>query len=392
MLNNGIYQCGIMRLSNKKLKSKALFRGFFGEDNTGDDVFSTVLSWGARRYWNIDRCEFLSRKLAQVPPYSRPVMLGRELIKGQKQLEVVTNVLRHRTIVIGGGSLLHNNVTMTSCESVIAMVSRVRNVDLIGVGLSLGPFRSEGARRRVREFLCRFKFLALRDRQSFEDALAMDLPFRPILAMDLAGMLPRIASIDRSVSDCHSGVPCLGVSVCHSERFVGGSLRDEEVREKKLLSTLRALCSRRDIRLKVFIINGHPLHGDEKVSRYFCDMLSQYGEVRLIDYSSNPLKTWNEIGKCTAFIGIRMHSGILACMAGVPFLQVEYRSKCGGFLDMAGVSDHWRIGDLQVSEKEVVDLLEGLIDFSRRGEKFVDVDTLVSKAELNFTGPAEYLL
>ena len=64
--------------------------------------------------------------------------------------------------------------------------------------------------------------------------------------------------------------------------------------------------------------------------------LDATGPVEVHTHRGDVVSTLEAIRGCTAVIGVRLHSCILAYSVGVPFVLVDYHSKCGDFLETIG--------------------------------------------------------
>src|SRR5690606_28624194 len=89
------------------------------------------------------------------------------------------------------------------------------------IGVSIGPFASSDKEKKVVEYLKRLKFLALRDTESYNYAMSIDLEYKPINAFDLAALLPICYdNYTPELSDKNHKI--IGISVCNYEQYFGG--------------------------------------------------------------------------------------------------------------------------------------------------------------------------
>ena len=368
------------------MKRSILFRGYYGMRNTGDDAFCAVAAWAARNIWNFDDIRFAARELPRLPVPARRVYSTQHRMSGQTHLELMLQLMRTQHFVYGGGSLFHSRLSYGNLNLIPYIFTYVRGLRVGAVGVSLGPYRSEKARASIREFLCRFHFLALRDRKSYEDACDMNLPYKPVVAFDLAALLPEAAGVP--IDSLKGEVsPVLGVSICRSESFSGG---DVSIEKRRLSLTAEALIQLarthpRELTVRLFTINGHPSVGDEAATRELSEAISPHCRVQTVPYIPDPVDVWKRIAECKAVFSIRLHGAILACFAKTPFLHVEYHRKCTDFLDDVEYPRGWRIGDFDRSPDEVASLLDALLLRDDEEDYPVDLDPLMERARMNFT-------
>jgi len=99
------------------------------------------------------------------------------------------------------------------------------------------------------------------------------------------------------------------------------------------------------VRVRIFSLNSHPIHGDNQRSEYVSERLKAAGiAVELIDYAERGvIGTWRDIAACDAVVSVRLHGAITAYLCGVPFILFEYHKKCSDFLDDIGQPDAIRV-------------------------------------------------
>lgn len=359
------------------------FTGFYGNSNTGDDAFCIVSDWGARKFWQANKVRFLAANLPVRLDGSKltsAFALPKSYFKYQNVIELALGGVLSPHIIYSGGSLFHSEIRGLAKANIFKKINLRHSLKLSAIGVSLGPYKSEAARRDIKEYLKRFSYLSLRDRRSYEDAIDMNLGIPVIQSFDLAALLPEICTIATSKNNNN---PVLGISVCFYERFVKGELIKENERIKKIATVVNLLLAKNtNLKIKIFVFNGHKIIGDAAASKNLIEQINT-ANIEVINYSRNTLSIFKEIGSCNAVLSIRLHAGIFACFANVPFLQVEYHRKCTDLLDDMDYATRYRIGDFEVSPVEATKILEDMLfSSSQRG---VDTEALTKRALLNFT-------
>ena len=366
-------------------KRNILFAGYYDQFNTGDDAFCAVSAWGARHYWRVGNIQFLCRHIPQLTVMAKAALFARSFFRGQGLVELLVHLAQRPTVIFAGGSVFHNKVAILSYKGLIKQANRLRLTKLGGIGVSLGPYRTKNACNSIKDFLSRFSFLVLRDHRSYEEACSMNLPFKPVEGFDLAALLPDLygpAKCSEKINDATN--PVLGVSVCHYERYVRGETSNEKRREEQIIETLKMVSKSLRITIRFLVFNGHNKYGDRELTERIAGTLADYADIEIVPYSQNPVTMWHRIGECDAVLATRLHAGIYACFAEVPFLMVEYHHKCADFLQDIHYPSHWRIGDMEVSVNEVGSILISVLTKQTR-PVLLDLGMFRARARRNFT-------
>ena len=124
-------------------------------------------------------------------------------------------------------------------------------------------------------------------------------------------------------------------------------------------------CSRlNNIKIKIFLFNANNEKGDKEITEETYRRLSyiENSDVQVVPYNSNPIKTWEELSKCDAFFGVRLHSGIFSYVAQIPFGLIEYHRKCTDFLNEIKYNSAYRIPSEMRDPVEVAEIVCKLMD------------------------------
>lgn len=371
--------------------------GYHGYQNTGDDLFCYIGAAAAKKYWGTEQVAFLTPQSIVLPEdieYRRPPIeymrkrLPRPMFKVQWFANATLMSMWADKIVYLGGSIFHSAPQGLDIRRVHNILGRLSQSKLAAVGISLGPFQSEADYQWIKSFLSKFSYIAFRDKKSYEIALKMLLPGKLVQAFDLAGLLPDMEEgyfAKNAVSEKKLRFYRLGVSICHYERFTGKNLSIETRREEKLLETLKRLAQKQDMEICFFVFNGHSSYGDTTITHHFAEELSPFAKIKIYGYDPNPIAVWYKIRTCNGFVGVRLHSGILAYMAEIPFSLIEYHPKCTEFLDYVGYPDSLKLsGHFSESEETVAILEKVLFDTPYNQLVKLDTKTAYELARLNF--------
>lgn len=364
---------------------KILFCGYYGKRNAGDDAFNAVSVWGARRYWGVEDCALLSPTVPRLPFRAASALPARSRFRGHRHLCAILQSAARGQIVYAGGSTLHTRPGPRDYSFYHALLSRARRCRLAGIGLSIGPFKSDRDRDGVKAFLDRFSFLGLRDKRSVAVAAELRVKAEVRETFDLAALLPRLCGGRKAAR----AAPTVGVSLCRYESLVGGDPRVEAARMERICATLVRLGrARPDVRIRFYAFNADPELGDEGVTREMRARLGAElgGRCELRVYDGDPLALWRDVAGCRALIGTRLHSAVFAYTAGVPFLLAEYHPKCGDFLETIGYPASLRVPAAFIDPDDAASAVDRLLRMSG----VLDVVALApeaaaERATLNFT-------
>ncbi|MFA7535183.1 MAG: polysaccharide pyruvyl transferase family protein [Desulfuromonadales bacterium] len=370
-----------------KIFEDVLLAGYYGRQNVGDDCFGVIGTWGARNYWHTETVRLLSHYPLTSTVATVSCLPPRPSFKGQNLLATCYRMLKAGVVVWAGGSTFHSRQVWHAPKALSMAASKIGAVPAGAIGVSLGPYRSIEDEKAVHSQLTSLNFLALRDATSFQEALTLDLPYPPVLASDLAMLLPRI----KPTGESRWKEDILGISLCHYERYAGKKIAREEQRENDLLLALtRLLQNGYSGKLRFFIFNGHDRYGDAEITRQFLHKVTPYSrDIEVVPYSADPLDIFNKVAECSFFLTIRLHGCIYAAAANVPCVSIEYHKKCSDFLDDIGVDPQWRVGDLDCGADHLSDLLGRLAGYREDGF-YPGRDRLIHLAEQNFLGPVQH--
>lgn len=373
---------GIMKIST----GQPLFDGYYGMQNIGDDVFCVISAWGAKHYWQAQCLRFAATTLPVMPGSIGPlspqaIFNGKPLLGGYLRslltlLYRSVYAARSSVIVYAGGSTL---LDMPMAKRLLQGVANFLAKPLVGIGLSIGPFKTEQARQDIINFLQQFSFLTLRDRASLAEAQKMSLPYTPIRTFDLAGLLPSVyGSFQRGSVDSERLM--LGVGLGYNSR----RLRTPEtvLKEQRLTETLIRLAKKTRIQLRFCVFNGHPVYGDLDLAQQMTAALKPFCPVEIVPYTNDPGQMWRKVAECRAFLAERLHSAIFAYMAQTPLAIIEYHRKCTDFAQDIALPELYRFPGGGPEPESAAEILANLLLTPQLAQ--MPVEEAQQQAKLNF--------
>jgi polysaccharide pyruvyl transferase WcaK-like protein len=336
---------------------KAVFTGYYGMQNAGDDAFLEVSAWGAQKYWGADESLFFSPSLPQL---QHPAKNLHAFANYGHFAQALWEIARAGIFASAGGSTFHSPLHKTDLRTYAAWKKRLGLAGKTGaIGISLGPYSSAAGEKSTVDYLQRLDFLALRDQASYDLACSYNLPYAPVRAFDLAALLPEVlGEVGKPALARSNHRKIIGISVCYYERYTGGEAAREKKRNDFVEAVLLQLQQNEQLHFRFFIFNGHASMGDEALTRELISKLAQQPgfSYEIVPYLANVAQTYRAVAECDLMFSTRLHASIFACYAGVPFFLNEYHRKCADFLEDVGQAAAYRLYDAQRSSSEVAQL------------------------------------
>lgn len=328
-------ECDILR--------KIYFKGYYGFNNVGDDIFCVTADWICNNLWNNITPVFIGERLpllsSSAKKYQSPSYVIRKLYE-------IWVCLVADNIIYFGGSLFHRIDGVTDIKYHLNKYSFLHS-KLGAIGVSVGPFRKTEDHQSIMGLLSKLPFVAVRDYDSYEllenEIMNgyLSFSFDPaILISDVYPSLRKAKSIN--------GKKKVAVSLCYYERYVNGDRDCEKTRIAAVLNFLLRLVDEEDIDEIVFFeFHGGATNGDMGLILEFDSILQKQVKTRIVEYTLDTRAFCEEFNDCDLVIGMRLHSAILAYALEIPFFLVEYHAKCTSFLDTIGNNYRFSICDIE---------------------------------------------
>lgn len=364
--------------------SQILFTGYYGMKNTGDDAFVEVASWGADKYWPKNQNRFLAP--AYYLPYTRTPVRGYPLsLPRTYDLQRKFLIKNTKWLISAGGSTIHSALKADNIKK-MALDVKDKNINMKvgGIGVSIGPFKTIKDESAVKKYLQQIDFIAVRDQRSFDFLTSLELPYKPSNAFDLAALLPEIYG-PRKYLPLNFQRKIVGISICAVESVhERGNLDNEKRRNAKIVDIVKSLDQIENILFRFFVINGNARNGDLALTKEIIASAAPKN-YEVIGYQRQTEKMWDNIASCNFVLATRLHAAIFACFAKVPFMLVEYHSKCTDFLTNVGYNSASLIGDAEFDTKEITSKIGDWINDPDCFPVPQYLSEMTQKAFLNFT-------
>lgn len=313
-----------------------LIDGYYGNKNTGDDLFVTVLFSFLGK-----NVKFLtSEKIEGIPS---ECFFSKNKFRGYQKILFIILLLRHRKFLTGGGSVFEEKQKWFSFRGLALIINRIVPIKMYSVGVSLSPNNNELVKvvNEVKEF----QIIYVRDLSSYN--YSVNLALKNIQkGVDLAYFTK--LNYSKSNNDVLTVIHCPFESVRKLD------LNKEKLRDENLKKYLISIVLNENIKeIQLLEFNGHKRDGDfEKIMNIKIALSFLKIKIEIIRYSNNPDKMIQAISQSKFVISTRLHGAIISHIVGVPFILLEYHAKCTDWLDTIEYPKKFRIGDAVVSSTE----------------------------------------
>ncbi len=331
----------------------ALLVGFYGMQNTGDDMLMAAAAAGARQLFDARKIGTTAAKGSAAPHLQglECIQSRQQRFKGQDRMLKYLGALRSRHIIIGGGSVFHTAKDIDQKSHYLRLAGSRSH---IAAGVGLGPFVNSAAEKACAKFLNQCSFTGLRDRESFDIAQSIAPQANIALTFDLAPGLRFDHAFQAAIADQRDNA--IGVALCPVERFNGEPERETQ-RLVQLAQVLRQHHAHSGAKIRLIDFNGHPDIGDNAVHTELAALLEGL-PVTVIPYNPNPYAAIHEISKLRGIIAMRLHAAIFAYLSQTPCVNLNYHPKCHNWCRDIGQHEHNTADSANIDNNAVQNALD----------------------------------
>ena len=320
---------------------KTLFSGYYGMGNFGDDLFCTVATLGASRYWGENESRLACPPVNGAEAiYGYPSRLPKRWFASERKIgsairiAAFANAMRGGVdcLVYGGGSVFYSGDGGTREHLARRMSPSLRRW---AIGVSIGPFADVEAERKVGERLKAFEFIAVRDKASMDRVSAFNLDARVVQSADLAGVYPYPGNDSGTRGERQTGVGFrIGFAPCYRKGAEPTSVSECDA----FVDAVKYVTKEGAAEVVVFCLNERNPNEDLALASYTRERLDEAGiPCGIRRHSEEGIQgVWSGIAEMDFFFSVRLHGAIAAYLSGTPFLLFEYHPKCSEFLDFIG--------------------------------------------------------
>ncbi|PKH03003.1 polysaccharide pyruvyl transferase family protein [Psychromonas sp. MB-3u-54] len=324
-------------------KFNAYLTGYYGMNNTGDDVLLYTSRWAIRHILGYQRDLVSSASNISCPEFGDISAYPTAKFRGHHRLVHYKNALLSENIIFGGGSVLHSEKDIQFKRHLLALTN-AKSSRCVGVGIE--PFESINAEKACAKFLSECGFVGVRDANSLEIATAIAPQANVKLTFDLAPLLlchqsNRLVAIERKgvmFNFCQQAIDAFGhTNVDNERRHI-----------KMAIETIKKTWQNTNEDIYLLDFNGHAVFGDFHLHQQIIAGLPDHIPVVHIPYDPNPFRVLQRMARFKVTVSMRLHSAILSYLANTPAISIIYHEKCKRWCQQVGVPEQYQFdaGDL----------------------------------------------
>jgi len=249
-----------------------------------------------------------------------------------KQFSDLWSVRGFGALLMGGGSIFHSQNSISWKSTVLQRARRFSpGMFAAMVGVSLGPFRSEEAKKQCAALLSKQDVVILRDKHSYDTGKELLPDGKFFTSFDTSLLLAKELKDKSFVEDFRPPEGDLVALV-----LIAKSLADQNFLENgrfsKFLSLLNSLIKNGKQVLLASLYGGEEFV-DERLNLLLKKRCVDPEKVTLHSFNGDIFATLRELNRAGMIISMRLHGCIAAYMLGIPFISLAFDPKSEWFCD-----------------------------------------------------------
>ncbi|NGZ76141.1 polysaccharide pyruvyl transferase CsaB [Saccharibacillus alkalitolerans] len=306
---------------------KIVISGYYGFRNSGDEAVLKSILTALEQEGKRSGIKFEPIVLSGDPSWTSGIY-GVKAVHRMSMKEVRQAIRDSDGLISGGGSLLQD---ATSPKTIPYYVGIIRLAQWMGKPVfvyaqGVGPVNKKMFYPLIHGAFKRSHYISVRDQESAAllRTMKMDGGRIEVVPDPVMGLPLPTGAVSKFPAEKPDGLPKIGVSV----RFW-----DEDRAELAgIADGLRKLAESRNVH---FCFLPFHLPDDEAASNY---VIERMGDVKSLGskittrQTEDPQAMLLEVGRCSALIGMRLHSLIYAASQRVPLAGISYDPKIDNFL------------------------------------------------------------
>lgn len=305
---------------------RVVLSGYYGFDNAGDEALLTAITSTLKSYRESIEFTVLSGN-----PKRTEILHGLRAVSRVNPLVLLRELSRADLLISGGGSLLQDVTGPLSIPYYLGVtaLARLLGTPVVFYAQGIGPVNKGFSKFLIKLVANRMNLITLRDEDSAQLLEAMGVHTPPVLIT-----ADPVFSITPTQQDIAEGADFLAsLGLTSKTPIIGVSLRYwEGFSDEKLARMLDQLT---DLGYSVLLLPmQHP--EDLVYSRKVSSFMNK--QPFITDKPLSCLELMGVIANLKVLVGMRLHSLIFSCCAGVPFEGISYDPKVESFLNIFGRS------------------------------------------------------
>jgi polysaccharide pyruvyl transferase CsaB len=320
-----------------------IIAGYFGFGNLGDELILTSMVNGLRAQKPDIAITVLSGS-----PQSTQKAYKVDSIAWQDYPTIVKAISSCDLVILGGGGLFHDywgvdsKAILTSAHSgfafyaSVALLAAIYKKKLMLSAVGVGPIFSDQGRQLMKSIASQAELITVRDRDSQQQLINLGIPGQKItLTADAVFSLantpsPKAATPFESI--------LLGVSLRHWDVGIDPAKWQQEI----ALALDLFLDAHPTARVQFIPMQNSKEHflDDYGLSRSIQRSLRNKVRTSILPRNSSIADCLSSIAQCSLFLGMRLHSIILALMNQLPVIGINYDPKVQALLSQFNMENN----------------------------------------------------
>ncbi|MFA5383530.1 MAG: polysaccharide pyruvyl transferase CsaB [Eubacteriales bacterium] len=359
-------------------KPHLVISGYYGFDNAGDEAILLSLVTAFRTI-----CPEVQLTVLSSNPSNTANLYHVQALNRWQPGEVYLALKEADMLISGGGSLLQDVTGLKSLVYYLGVVwlalKLKKPVGFCGQGV--GPVTSVIGRRLMKSIAGRVDLITVRDEQSANDLLEMGITSPPVYVTADPVFVLKKEDFRPEQENRLPQNPFQDVQFKKGQPAAGISIREWPLfNEKDQLVVAKLADQLSNSGWQIIFL---PFHYPTDLTA--CRKVEQLmkSPAQVIDKVLTAREAGSIIGSLDLLIGMRLHSLILAAVAGVPFVGISYDPKIKRFLDQLGLHPAGEASSLEYSKclSAVNEVISNQDAFKNKIRRAVEV--LQPKALLN---------
>ncbi|MBF0369960.1 MAG: polysaccharide pyruvyl transferase family protein [Magnetococcales bacterium] len=309
-----------------------------GHGNFGDEAMALALRLYLKRRLNHTRLSYYD--VGEIPLFQQPDDLAFDALhrvatpRKIKQLLDRLYLDRFGTILLGGGGILHSENSISWKLKIIDRLKRRHPTRPTGaVSMTLGPFKTDGARKLCQKLLQRLDFFHCRDQPSAALAQSLNPQLEIFSSFDISLTLPTLCPEKWPASHTKSEAGPVGLFLFKHAAREG--ISSQNPLEKKQLRLVNEILARgRKVQLFTIYLGQGCL--DASLNHFLKAQSADPEGVSIHTFDGDIFRTIQAMQRCEAVVSMRYHGAVFAHLLGIPYLSLAYTPKNSWFIRTMG--------------------------------------------------------
>jgi polysaccharide pyruvyl transferase WcaK-like protein len=325
------------------MKQQFFIFGYYGWKNTGDDGMIYALLQGLHFSYPTATFAIFSQMPIVVPQETKNFV---KFVRPTPQA-VFREIMHSSIFIMGGGTQIYDyggrmkRLKVMSEMFIMLLWAKLFRERIYLLGIGIEPLSTNWGKFLSKQ-ICRLAdFISVRDKPSYEILEGIGLKNKVTLSFDLTASLQPLSTSNNESLVKNVDMKVLGISILPFFEIYHDDKEKDRLFVHEIAKGLNQWLKRdRQSRIYLFVFKGKSKADDILITEMLQKELNPSGQVRLIPYDPDPIKTLSQVAQCHAFIGMRYHSCVFAYLTNTPLLIINYFQKCQALAEDVGLPKH----------------------------------------------------